>query len=79
MPKNIDELIKRRRLLIKSTSITNISHAADVSEMKILEWDTKVKHINDAYEIVKSHLDGSFYTTNKIRKTIGVDTLGNLT
>jgi hypothetical protein len=76
MPKHMDELRKRRRLLIKANSISNISHATEINDMKILEWDQRVKKINDAYEVVKGHLDGSFYSINKIRKTLAADTKG---
>ena len=62
--------------MIKAVSISNISHAADESEMKLFDWENKVRKINEAYEIVKGHLDGTFYSTNKIRKTLGVDTIG---
>ncbi len=62
--------------MIKASSITNITHTVGVGEMKLLDWELKVKKINESYEIVKAHMEGTFEATHKLRNNLMVDSEG---
>ncbi len=68
LPKTEEQLIEKRKTLIKSLSTTYLKNPKDIDhDEKINQWHLKVKEINDAYELIKSHMNNTFETMRQLK------------
>ncbi len=68
LPKTEEQLIEKRKILIKSLSSKYLKKPKDIDQdEKINEWHVKVKQINDKYELVKSYMNNTFETIRQLK------------
>lgn len=68
LPSTEDQLIEKRKSLLKTAMSRHIKKARDLNTNKAIEWNTKVKQINDAYELLKSYMTNTFELNRQLRK-----------
>jgi hypothetical protein len=67
LPEHSQSLYDRRRILIKSAFV---KHMKNQLEMDPRQWEARVTQVNQGFELVKSHLNGTFEQNRQIKYAI---------
>ncbi len=68
LPSTIEELFEKRKVILKTALTKNLKKSHEFyTTPKTLEWSLKVKHTNDAFELVKSYMTNSFETNRQLK------------
>lgn len=76
LPKNVDELIKRRKLLIRAANFSNFTSTDDFATKSVIKWENRVNKINDAFELIKTYVENTFEITHQLKQEIKYDYQG---
>ena len=61
LPASLEELCEKRKTILKTSLAKYLKKTHEFySTPKTIEWSVKVKHTNDAFELVKSYMTNSF-------------------
>lgn len=78
IPKLEEELREHRKSLIDSALSKYLKKQDDFDTNKASEWSHKINQINNAYEVLKCHVDNSFEATRKTKgNKLNLDFHGN--
>lgn len=78
LPENENGLRDRRAQLMKSTQAKFLKKSKDFDSNKAIDWNAKVKRINNAYELVKSYVNNTFEQNRRMNyaNSIKLDSYG---
>lgn len=67
IPNTLNDLHEKRKLFLKNIS-KNLKKPNDYDTPKASEWNSKVRQINDSFELLKSYMTNSFESTRLLSK-----------
>lgn len=68
LPLTLEELYDKRKVILKTSLSKYLKKTQEFySTPKTIEWSLKVKHTNDAFELVKSYLTNSFESNRQLK------------
>ncbi len=78
LPENENGLWERRAQLVKSTQSKFLKKSKDFETNKVIDWNVKVKRINNAYELISSYVNNTFEQNRRLNNAdcIKLDSFG---
>lgn len=78
LPETENGLRDRRAQLVKSTQSKYLKKSKDFNSHNVIDWNAKVKRINNAYELIKSYVNNTFEQNRRVNNAtrIKLDSYG---
>lgn len=66
LPENEEALKEKRAYLLKTCQSKYLKKSNDFVTSKAIDWNSRVKRINNAYELIKSYMNNTFEATRRV-------------
>ena len=77
LPRDLEELSEKRKTILKTSLAKSLKKPNEFyTTPKTLEWNIKVKQINDSFELLRSYLTNSFESNRQMKNLTNLEAQG---